>query len=306
MNESQATRRDVDAWCDSLCQRAEETAFSAEQPEDMGLRPPLKVCSGPGTRYVRFRAEGLPVFYGYWQPAVAGPAPLLIHLPGYAAGMTEHPELVAAGFNVLHVNPLGYMTPGGPDETKRRDGKWPVLAETMRTLGQRGYVDWLACVLVAVRWAQQEPSVLADRIGTFGSSQGGGGALLTASLLRGRGIRAVAADMPFLTDFSGMADRPEKGAYAAVFQALEQSTPHRRSAIWRALSTIDTVNHAHRFDLPVMLTAGSLDCTTPPHSVETLYAALSSTRCYTLLDGQGHGGGVQFLRMARAWLGLYV
>ena len=50
-----------------------------------------------------------------------------------------HPELVGAGYNVLHVSPLGYSTPTGPDETKKRDGNWPVLPDSALSGGTKGY-----------------------------------------------------------------------------------------------------------------------------------------------------------------------
>ena len=133
-----------------------------------------------------------------------GPAPLLIHLPGYGAEMSAHPELVAAGYNVLHINPLGYATPNGPDETKVVNGAWPVLPETVTTCGKKGYCDFLTQAVAAARWACAQPCVQANRLATLGTSQGGGTALLLGSLLAGRGVKAVAADVPFLTDFPRM------------------------------------------------------------------------------------------------------
>ena len=42
-------------------------------------------------------------FYAYFQPVYSGgPAPLLLHVPGYGGELSMHPELVFDGFNVLH------------------------------------------------------------------------------------------------------------------------------------------------------------------------------------------------------------
>ena len=66
-------------------------------------------------------------------------APLLVHTPGYSAEISTHPELVSLGYNVLHISPLGYATPNGPDETQKRDNTWPVLADTISSHGEKGY-----------------------------------------------------------------------------------------------------------------------------------------------------------------------
>lgn len=246
-------------------------------------------------------------FYGFWQPAFSGgPAPLLVHLPGYGTEMSAHPELVSAGYNVLHVNPLGYATPHGPDDTKQKDGNWPVLPDTVTTFGEGGYRPWLRQVLAAIQWATAQPCVQADRIGVFGSSQGGGTALLTASLLAGRGVKAVAADVPFLTAFPMHVDKANRGAYGVAFDPLERLQPDRQPAAWRALGFIDTLCHAHRLTMPVLLTAGSIDQVTPKDSIQTLFAALPATRSYTELEGQDHAYTAPFLRLAQAWFGLYV
>lgn len=79
------------------------------------------------------------------------------------------------------------------------DGNWPVLHNTAMGL-PGGYEDWLLDCLLAVRWACEQPDVLGDRLSFFGTSQGGGGSLLMASLLGAR-VRCVCADLPFLTAF---------------------------------------------------------------------------------------------------------
>ena len=75
---------------------------------------------------------------------------------------------------------------------------------------------------------------------------------------------------------------------------------------WRALGFVDTLSHAHRLGLPVLLTAGSEDPVTPPVSIEGLFDVLPGTRSYTYLKGQGHAYTMPLLRLATAWFGMYV
>lgn len=289
------TLAEVEAWVNSIWELADSMEVRVEMLPEQGFTHRLGIYHA-GSQYVRFSPSEMCDFYGYWQPAQSSPAPLLVHVPGYGAEMSTHPDLVAAGFNVLHVNPLGYATPSGPDESKKRNGIWPVLPDTITTLGQKGYREWLANCVQAVRWALEQPQVMSGRISFFGTSQGGGGSLLLGSAFRERGVRCVAADLPFLTDFRGAGGI---GAYATFAEAL--SSMEDKPAGWRAAGLIDTLSHAPRLDLPVLLTAGGTDDICPPHTIDKLFAFLPRTKSYTYLYGCPHRYTPQFITLAAAW-----
>jgi cephalosporin-C deacetylase-like acetyl esterase len=291
---------DVDAWLDTIWDLVDTTECTGELQPDQGFTHNLGIRHMPGFQYVRFCRANLSSFFGYWQPAVSTPAPLLMHIPGYGAEMSAHPDLVAAGFNVLHVSPLGYSTPKGADETKKRNGMWPVLQDTLSSGGQMGYRMWLADCAAAARWALERPETSGNRISFFGTSQGGGGALLLASLFKDRGVRCAAADVPFLTDFQGGRGQ---GAYAQLPNMVELA-PDEASA-WRAIGLIDTLSHVHRLDLPVLLTAGGADDVCPSQTIEALFGRLPGTRSYTYLKGVTHRYTIEFVPLAAAWFRLY-
>lgn len=310
LHEHYPTQGEIDSWCANLLDRAENTKFTATPLNTPSYSFSLAVRHTRGNTYIAFESPSFDTFYGYWQPVPhGGPAPLLVHVPGYGAELSTHPELVAAGFNVLHVNPQGYGTPTGPDESKKIGGEWPVMAQTVGTCGQCGYVDWLRDALVAVGWARSQPMVQPGRLGFFGTSQGGGGSLLLGSLLRDLGARAVAADLPFLTNYPLVAGLTDTGAYRLTFtpmKQLKQENPASVPAAWKALGFVDTMSHVHRLTMPVMLTAGTEDTATPVVSIKPLFEALPGTRSYTELAGQTHAYTVPFLRLAEAWFGMYV
>jgi hypothetical protein len=164
---------EIDAWCASVWALANATDCRVEllQRDDFGPGAGVN-HSHYENSYVRYSPRGMDDFYGYWQPAASAAAPLLVHVPGYGHEMSAHPELVAMGYHVLHISPLGYMTPTGPDESKRPDGEWPVLPETVTSGAEAGYRNWLANCIMAVRWAWSLPEVIADRVSFFGTSQG--------------------------------------------------------------------------------------------------------------------------------------
>ena len=293
-------RDEVDGWMDTIWDLADATECPAELLPEQGFVHHFGVRHLPGFQFVRFRPAGMVEFYGYWQPALSGPAPLLVHVPGYGAEMCAHPDLVAAGFNVLHISPLGYSTPQGADLAKQRDDNWPVLPDTILSGGKKGYREWLAQGVMAIRWAMEQPEVLDNRVSFFGTSQGGGCALLLGSLFNKRGVRCVAADLPFLTDFQGAQG---KGAYVLFSSALKKTKD--TASAWRSAGLIDTLSHAHRLDIPVLLTAGENDESCPPHTIETLFDCLPGTRSYTYLKGTAHRYTTQFIPLALAWFRLF-
>lgn len=291
---------EVDEWIDALWASAEASSCEVQRLDEQGYTHSFGVRHMPDHRYVEFCADGTDPFYGYWQPAPGGPSPLLVHVPGYGAEMSMHPDLVAEGYNVLHISPLGYSTPTGSDESKMRDGRWPVLPDTLLTGAEGGYREWLKQCLLAVRWAASQPEVIENRVSFFGTSQGGGGALLLGSLFRDRGCRCVAADVAFLTGFPlGKG----KGAYAETVEGMAGMTDLK--AGWRTLGFIDTFSHARRLTCPVLLTAAGDDETCPPETIAALFERLPSTRSYTYLAGVGHRYTVEFIPLARAWFRLY-
>lgn len=259
------------------------------------------VVSYGRTRYVRIHSKVTPPFYLFWQPAHCDPAPLLVHLPGYGAEFAEHPELVATGFHVMHVSPLGYMTPYGPDESKRAEhGHWPVLPDTVSSAARAGYFDWLLAAALAVRWAEEHEQVASQRISFFGTSQGGGAALLLASMFRDHGVRCAAADLPFLTNFP-MANW--RGAYETAL--LGKSKNMEPSALWHAVGYIDTMSHSRRLSLPVLLTAGGRDDVCPPETIFSLFHKLEGTKSLTFLREGEHRYSREFIPLAAAWFRLY-
>jgi cephalosporin-C deacetylase-like acetyl esterase len=302
------TPAEIDTWCSRLLEKARGANISASLIDAPTYPSQLGVRHTHGARYVAFELADH-TFYGYWQPTYNAPAPLLIHLPGYGTEMSAHPELVMAGYNMLHVNPLGYHTPQGPDLSKQKEGAWPVMPDTVRSLGEHGYVDWLLDALLAVRWAREQPQVTPDRLGFLGTSQGGGTALLMASLLSGEGVRAVAADEPYLTDFRLNAACEEQGGYPRVAEGIAQAearNPALAQAMWQAVGAIDTVSHAHRLTMPVLLVSGGTDTTCPAPSVRSLFDRLPGTRSYTEVAGLAHGYHPAFVQLCLAWFGLYV
>lgn len=292
---------EIDLWTEEILCRANRAAYTYRTAATSVTGGAPAVAHAHGSEYGLLEAPVLPSFYVYWQPALSEPAPLIVHLPGYGSEMSRHPELAASGFHVLHISPMGYMTPNGPDESKRPGhGHWPVLPDTIATQAKGGYCDWLTCAAIGVRWAMEQRSVLPGRISFFGTSQGGGAALLMASIFRDYGVRCAAADLPFLTNFP-LADW--RGAYGLARRAWPEEGGG--SQAWKALGYIDTLSHARRLERPVLLTSGGRDEECPPDTIESLFRELPGTKSLTFLHESEHRYTREFVPLALAWFRLY-
>jgi cephalosporin-C deacetylase-like acetyl esterase len=292
----------IDAWMDAIWQAGQQANLEAELLDETGFTPQLGIRHVRGYSYLRLSGHGGAPFYGYWQPAPSQPAPLLVHTPGYGAEMSVHPDLVAQGYNVLHVNPLGYVGPAGPDTSKQRNDSWPVFGETLESGAARGYRQWLTDCVCAVRWATARPEVLPDRISFLGTSQGGGASLLLGSLYHGRGVRCVAADEPWMVDFPLALELKPDWAQELAARTAGMPDP---APLWHTLGLLDALSHVHRLAVPVLLTAGDSDETCPRPTIEALFQQLPTTKLYCLLDGQAHGYTREFVTLAAAWFRLY-
>lgn len=304
------TAAEVDAWCEDLLSQVplpptggiEGRRLDAETYDfKLGVRH-------TGATYVAFESPGRETFYGVWQPAPSGRGPILFHVPGYGAEMSAHPELVSDGYNVLHINPLGYATPDGPASDKQTDDMWPVLPDTVTSLGRKGYAEWLTDAILAVRWGLEQEGVEAERFAFFGTSQGGGTSLLLASIFSGRGVSCVAADVPFLINLPLVYSKDGwvRNSALVPLDKIERERPADLPAAWKALGYVDVLSHAHRLAMPVLLTAAGEDETCLPETIRSLFDALPGTRSYTEIAGIDHGYTKQFLHLTRAWVRLHV
>jgi len=297
------TPEEIDAWADMVWKEIKGIEVKAEILNEVGYQEAIGVRHHKNNTYVKFCAEGFDDFYGYWQPTRSTPAPLLIHVPGYGAEVSSHPEFVNEGYNVLHISPLGYATPAGLDLSKQKDDQWPVLPDTVYTNGKEGYKKWLQNCILATEWAQQLPEVLPDRLSFFGTSQGGAGALFLASLYKDKGVRCVGADVAFLTNFPLSMKLCPEGAYSLAKLGMDKLKD--KSKGWKILGTYDTLSHVHRLPIPILLTAGDLDEVCPYQSIESLFAKLIGTKCYHKIEGREHDYTPEFTALFSGWLKLY-
>lgn len=294
------TAAEVDLWAEQLLKKSHDAEITGTFT---GGNPIVHAFgNGPNSlinQFVRFETGTGHTFWGYWQPAMKQPAPLLINLPGYGGYISMHPQINDDNYNILHISPLGYISPEGARmEMAMEDGNWPVLPNTAMGL-PGGYEDWLLDCLTAIRWAKEQPGVLPDRLSLFGTSQGGGGSLLLASILKDH-VRCVCADLPFLTAF------PLTNLTGEAYGLLKEAHSNvEESLFWNRLGYIDTISHSHRLTMPVMLSSGGKDIICPPATIEFLFNRLPGTKQYTYLEENVHTHSRQSMILFRSWLALH-
>jgi len=296
------TSKEVDAWIKEVCELADCSKFSMDILEEPTFAMNFRASNFEHIKKIKGTTDYSGDFYGYWQPCYSAPAPLIVHVPGYGAEMSIHPTINAMGYNVMHISPLGYVNHSGPvDEKRNKDGMWPVLADTITSEGKKGYKYWLANCVSSIKWAMLQPSVIPNRVSFFGTSQGGGGALLLASIFRDMGTRCVCADEPFLTN---MILANGRGAYDMVLTAISKCK--NEQVAWHSAGLFDTLSHSHRITFPVLLTAGAVDTICPPETIKSLYDNFGDiTKAFVMLKDEPHGYTSQFMPLCEAWFKLY-
>ncbi len=253
-------------------------------------------------KMITFDCQGeMGKFYAIWQPAgLKNDAPLLVNMPGYGFESCYVNEIVFEGFNVLTIMPMGYNTPGGRnwEITKGEYGTWPVLPETLATGTKKGYRFLLAQSMLAAKWALSQPGVISDRVSFFGTSNGGGTALLMGSLMNDI-TSCVAADVPFLINFpaSDFNNAFCYGQSALKFVSKEEA--------YKAAGYIDVLSHVHRLKFPILLTAGTADDSCPLKNIYSLFEKLTETKCFMSIKDEGHRYTREFIHLAKGWFRMY-
>ncbi|MCQ2424962.1 MAG: acetylxylan esterase [Lachnospiraceae bacterium] len=299
------SEKELEAWIGAIWEKADASPCTAVSLNDSGIRIRFGSFHMNRSTLIRFEMPGFRSFYGMWTPALKGPAPLVVHTPGYGAELSFHPDVVGAGYNVLELSPLGYWTPDGDRSELNWFGNaepflWPVLPNTaIDAYDPEGYFGWIVNVVGAVRWAMKNPTVIPDRVSFFGTSQGGGASLLLGSVFRDHGTRCVCADEPFLTNYPASLWR---GAY---FAAKEGFVKVPENEGWHNLGFADTLSHAYRMTYPVLLTLGTGDDTCPPDTIRPLFDKLDTDKMLLSLKDRWHGYQYEFIRHALTWFELY-
>jgi cephalosporin-C deacetylase len=273
---------DFDAFWDEILARA------ARLPLNVGLEP-LPLRSTPEVEVFQVfydSLDGVRVAGWYSRPRHRpGPLPALLFVPGYISDPPLQKGWAKEGYAILSVAPRGKLrsnrqfNPGYP-------GLLTFSITDRNTYSYRGfYTDAVRALDVLLA----RPEVDADRVGVFGSSQGGG-LTVVVSALHPR-VRAASAGAPYLCGHMDAIELTSTNPYQEIRDYLRLH-PERLPAVRETLAYFDGICFAPRIRCPIIVNVGLQDNVCPPETGFALFRAIGSPdkKLYPY-DGHGHDAG---------------
>lgn len=222
--------------------------------------------------------------------------PGLVIYPGYSGSPAIPRAWAGLGFAALQISPRGHH---GSDAVVRVGfpGLMTAGIERPESYIYRGiYCDAWRAVDVLLARDEVDPA----RIGVTGGSQGGALTLIAAA---GRPeVRALAADVPFLTSIRDALSLGSSFPYEEIKDHLRLA-PERRASVLDTLDHIDTLNFADQIGVPTLLSVGLRDDVCPPRTAYALFNRLSCPKEIRPYAEAGHeGGGFVHAQVKQEWL----
>ena len=231
------------------------------------------------------------------------PLPALITFPGYAGNCQEPALAGEAGYALLILYPRGQ----GPSARHFRlpNGLTPLtfgLEDPAQYYYRAAYMD---CVR-GVDFLCSRPEVNPNRIGAFGTSQGGGLTIALAAL--DDRIRAAAAHVPFLCNYPKALEIMQTTP-TYPYQELADyfsANPEMKARGLETLQWFDPVNLSAWVRCPTLITIGDKDDVCPPATIEPVFQNLGCHRALLRYPTLGHELSYDFRRHCRLWMDLYL
>lgn len=224
----------------------------------------------------------------------------LLYLPGYSTLthtellMRIYQQMAAFGFVLLGLDPRGQ----GASRAAHPPVPEGKLLTGITSPQEHIYRGILADCVQGARYLINRAGV--SRVGVGGHSQGGGLALMTASLAPNL-VGSVTAMIPFLTHYRLHAARRHAiGPYSEITAYL-QTHPEEEEPLLHVLSYFDTMAHAGRITAPTLLSMGLADTTCPPESVLALHQAIPGMRALITFPETGHTNSPHFYHHIVQW-----
>jgi cephalosporin-C deacetylase len=226
--------------------------------------------------------------------------PGIVHFTGYGGELMVDQDFVSRGYAVLNFSHRGmYLGSEGFDRYR----PVPLLVRDVEDRRRYVYRSIVADCLAAVRLMRTFDQVEPSRIGIMGTSQGGGLAVMAAAL--DREVRAVSADLPWLTDFQHQLDHPVEGPYTELKEFFTRF-PARRDAALETLKYFDALFFAAQLRAPALVSLGQSDATCAPESVRALFRRIPSVKMLLEIPGMGHERSTVWRNQTQGWFAYYI
>lgn len=225
-----------------------------------------------------------------------GPLPAVVEFVGYGGGRglpQDRLTWASAGYAHLVVDTRGQGAAWGSGGATADPVGYDVSTPGFMTRGildkdtyyyRRVFTD----AVRAVRAARSLPEVRADAVCVAGANQGGAIALAAASL--SPDVRAVMADVPFLSWFRRALQITAVEPYTEVVRYLSVHRDH----VERVLDTLDHFDVAHlvpRATAPALISLALMDRVCPPSTVWAAYRRYGGPAELSVHPFNDHEGG---------------
>jgi len=237
--------------------------------------------------------RGARVYAKYIRPKKAKKSPAVVQFHGYSSNSgdwCDKLQWAASGFCVAAMDCRGQggksQDVGGVKGTTQTGHIIRGLNDCPENLLFR-HIFLDAAQLAGI--VMNMPEVDADRVGTFGCSQGGGLSLACAAL-EPRVKRAVSI-YPFLCDYKRVWEMDlAKNAYAELSSFFRYFDPMhiRQDEIFTRLGYIDCQHIAGRIRGEVLMATGLMDMVCPPSTQFAAYNKITSKKNMVIYPDFGH------------------
>ena len=283
---------DFDAFWDATLAELASIQPEWERADEPGL-------AAPGHDIFTLRMESLggsPIYGWLAVPKGAqGPLPGYLWLPGYSLGNPPPgPESLYDGVVTLGLNVHGNQpdTPYIHPSVQGREYITTGIGSPWTYI----YRNIAAHCIRAFEVLSLQPEVDPGRVLAGGMSQGGGLALIVASLL-GERVRLCFADMPWLCDLDralSLIDRERYRRQQRVpdgryyIQEYAETHPDQAQAVFRTYRYFDPLSHASRIVTPTQMSAGGRDPSCRPPTIYGVFNELNCVKEIQYLPTTGH------------------
>ncbi|MBR4957021.1 MAG: acetylxylan esterase [Lentisphaeria bacterium] len=225
-------------------------------------------------------------------PTGKGPFPAFVQVPpagpGAVGPVTQYArEAITLVINV-HRYPTATDWKEQAERHKKFSGNYPRAGS-----GSRNTYFYRAVytgVDRAINYVAAMPEWDKKHMVTYGSSQGGGSALILAGL--NKNITALAGNVPALCDHGGYkAGRKAGWPMLHGYQNADAWAPY-----------FDAANFAKFIKVPALISCGFIDTTCHPASVYAAYNQIQSPKKMVHMPAMGHGSTPEFSREANAFV----
>ena len=284
-------------WSDTLAEARTFPLDATFEPFDAGL-PLVEVFDVTYSGFGGHRIRGW-----YIKPRGAADAGAVVKFIGYNGGRgfpQDHLLWPASGRPVLVMDTRGQGAGWARGDTPDPVGSDPSHAGFM-TRGiaspdsyfyRRVFTDAVRAIEALRSRAEIDPA----RIATVGGSQGGALALASASL--DPTVKAVAADVPFLSDFPRAVGLAPRDPYGEISRYLAVHRD-RVDAVFKTLNYFDIVNLVPQAKARALFSVALMDTICPPSTVYAAYNVYGGDKQIETYSFNDHEGGGAFQERAQ-------